>query len=262
LQKQKRQVAPCRKVTVTTTTSRCQPQQQYNIQSRPLRVLFNDETDRPIAPGFPLLITNTISTGVGTCAIITTDVGEPALEWTRPLEDLDFKGITTCLYTVCDANTCAKDILVTLKIQEVQAWNDPNPDTGAIIEVGFGLATRSYNVLANDEPSESVLRLTAVEVIRGPGTCTIQSRTNVLFSRAPNTAPLVPTTCSYQACTLDPTVIPPICDSAEVTFTPVVPSSRPISSPSASSDSSEDEDSEDEDSEDEDSEDEDSEDED
>jgi hypothetical protein len=68
-----------------------------NIQSRPLRVLFNDETDRPIAPGFPLLITNTISTGVGTCAIITTDVGEPALEWTRPLEDLDFKGITTCL---------------------------------------------------------------------------------------------------------------------------------------------------------------------
>lgn len=47
-----------------------------NFKSRALRVLFNDETDRP-----PLRTTETISTGVGTCAIITTAQGEPALEW-------------------------------------------------------------------------------------------------------------------------------------------------------------------------------------
>ncbi len=189
-----------------------------NSRSRNLHVLDNDSGD-PL-----LIITQAVTSDLskGVCSIKTTNEGEDVLVWTRNEENLGFVGNTTCSYKVCEGSdaggNCADNIQVLLKIQPVQAWNDPEEVSGPPIFLEPNQVTRSYNVVANDVPQNEPLRVTSVVKVSGPGTCAIRSDDErfVVFRRVTLDFNASTTMCSYQVCSATGTVY---CDSAKVTFT-------------------------------------------
>lgn len=191
------------------------PSDKLNFVSRQLFVLANDSTTNP-----PLKITETSTPGnvIGFCSKATNTDGTDFLRWNRN-GNKNFSGNTTCFYTVCDKNDCSENVPVLLKIQPMQAWNDPPPESGNKIFVEPNQVTRSYNVVDNDtKPPGVQLRVTSVVKVSGPGTCAISSNDErfVVFRRETLDFSASTTVCSYQACTASGTVY---CDSAEVTFT-------------------------------------------